>query len=173
MKRTILKGWHYCLNFLNFKPRIGKLDYVAKYSVCFNDNCEYDIDEDQSDVNKLFGVSYGWHHKQSDRIGWRYKPTAHEREDVELVLYSYENGRRYTFPICKIEIGDVVNVAMSTTIYNGYRRIYIKVGKKELTIMLKHTNQCIEWGYTLGSFFGGNRRAPHTMNIDITKLSNV
>lgn len=170
MKRIIHKGMHYCLNFLNFKPYFGSKEYNEIYKVCFGSSCAYDIDTDQRDVNKLFGVSYGWHHNQSDRIGWRYAPTAHEREDIEIVLYSYENGRRCTFPICKVEIGDTFTIKLNTKVYNGYRRANIVVKGHNITIMHKHTNQRFSWGYTLGAFFGGNRTAPHTIKFDLSKV---
>jgi hypothetical protein len=170
MKRRIFKGMHYCLSFLNFKPYFYKKNYNVSYKVSFDKSCAYNIDTDQSDINKLFGFSYGLHHHQSDRIGWRYIPTENKRNDIEILLYSYENGVRYSTPITKITIGDVVNIHLDVQIHNGYRRVYAAVNNKYVDILLQYDKPLIDYGYTLGTYFGGNRTAPHTMTINIRKI---
>lgn len=168
--KKIYKGMHYCLSFFNFKPLFGQKDYNVKYKVSFDNSCAYNIGDDQSDVNKLFGISYGFHHNQSDRIGWRYIPTENKRENIEIVLYCYENKKRITLPICKVSIGDVFNIELKTEVRNGYRRICVKILNKNMTLIKNHTNQKHSWGYTLGAYFGGNKTAPHTMKIMIQQL---
>ena len=86
MKRKIYRGMHYSLSFLNFKPVINKKHYYFRYNVKFYPSCRYNIGEDQSDINKLFGLSFGFHHNQSERIGWRYDRIT---DKIELLLYTY------------------------------------------------------------------------------------
>jgi hypothetical protein len=167
MNRKIYKGMHYCLSFLNFIPRLINDKYDAEYKVSFNNTCAYNIGDDQSDINKLFGVSYGYHHNQSDRIGWRYKETSDKRQEIEILLYSYENGYRYTTLIDKISIGDVIYIQLTTKLHKGYRNVVARVNHKKIDIMLKHKKTFMNWGYTLGSFFGGNKTAPHTIKFFI------
>lgn len=169
MKRTIFKGMHYCLAFLNFKIYFGFLQrYEASYNVCFEDSCIYDIDKDQSDINKLFGISYGFHHKQSDRIGWRYLGKIDGRHMVELLLYSYYvGGGVRKIPITQVRVGDTVNVTLKLNEMWDYRYIDAMVGDKKITTSMLHVPK--KWGYTLGLYFGGNRRAPHTMSVRISK----
>lgn len=172
MIRKIYKGMHYCLNFLNFKPYFGNKEYDVYYRVSFNDDCKYDIDTDQRDVNKLFGVSYGWHHNQSDRVGWRYIPNTTIGEEIEIVLYSYENGKHVTYPVCRVGLCESFNIRFCTAVHNGYRRTYLRIKDKRIMLMHKHNNQRFKWGYTLGAYFGGNRTAPHTMQMIIDKYDD-
>ena len=170
MKRTIYKWMHYCLSFLNFKPYFGKSmqQFTMSYVVSFDKTCVYDIGEDQSDINKLFGISYDFHHKQSDRIGWRYVGEENGHHLIELLLYSYyDGGEVKKLPITTIRIGDTVIVTLQLNEMWGYRYIDAMVGSAKVTTSLLHTPK--KWGYTLGLYFGGNRRAPHTMKVNICK----
>lgn len=167
MKRTIYKGMHYCLSFLNFKPYFNEI-YDKTYKISFTESCRYDIGQDQSDINKLFGISYGMHHYQSDRIGWRYKHTEDGLKCIEVMLYSYECGIRRSFTIGRFNIGDVLPIRLKTIAYKGYRRIFVFIGGISFSMMLEHNNT--KWGYTLGNYFGGNRTAPHNIKIDISKV---
>ena len=53
--------------------------------------------DDHLDVNKLFGMSYGFHHKNSARFGWRWDL---EKNLVEILGYTYVNGVRSHRHIC-------------------------------------------------------------------------
>ncbi len=78
------------------KPFTITKDFIFEQSAIYQFN-----DEDQHDVNKLFGFSVGWHHKNSYRFGWR--PSA-DLTKIEIVAYEYRNGVRVpTMPICEIE----------------------------------------------------------------------
>ena len=124
-------------------------------------------DEDQFDVNKLFGFSIGCHHKNSYRFGWR--PSS-DLTKIEIVGYEYRNGIRVpTIPICEIlpyrwysfsmhydsefETLDYVVCDLSG---DGCAAI-------ESDMKLKHN---IQLGYTLGLYFGGNKKAPHDITIN-------
>lgn len=122
-------------------------------------------DEDQHDVNKLFGFSFGWHHKNSVRFGWRPNETL---DKIEIVGYEYINKLRVpTIPICDIELNK----------WYGFELKYKSgvFGQIEYTvtdgiehhstvhpITLKNT-----WnlGYKLFLYFGGNKKAPHDILI--------
>lgn len=170
MKRTIFKFMHYCLSFLNFKPYFGALQCMElSYNVSFDKSCIYDIGSDQSDINKLFGISYGFHHKQSDRIGWRYVGEERGHHLIELLLYSYyDGGEVKKLPITTIRIGDTVKVTLKLSDMWGCRYIDAIVGNTKITTSILHTRK--NWGYTLGLYFGGNKRAPHTMSVRIEKI---
>ena len=70
----------------------------------FTDSCMFDLhDEDQWDVNKLFGFSIGHHHNNSSfRFGWR--PLLNNMT-IEIVAYEYHDGwRMKTMPICEVKL---------------------------------------------------------------------
>lgn len=163
--KKIYKGFHYCLNFLNFKPYINKKYIEQNYIINFTDSCKYDIGKDQSDINKLFGVSYGYHHNQSDRIGWRYNIKTNM---IDILLYSYENKKRYSFHLCSHPLNTNLNLSLKVKLTKNYRFVEIKFLDQTKTYCFTHNLK--NWGYTLGSYFGGNRTAPHTIKFMLKKV---
>jgi len=164
----IKEGRHYGSPFPFPKFYCCKDEYRDSRIYRFDDTICYDIDVDQSDVNKLFGYSYGFHQNQSDRIGFRYNIDLNK---VEIVLYSYELGVRIaTKHIAYINIGDDVRIELSVKIINETQR-EVKVTVENvftkqvegLSLTLKYKKKC--FGYTLGLYFGGNRTAPHDIII--------
>jgi hypothetical protein len=140
----------------------------------FTDSCMFDLyDEDQWDVNKLFGFSIGHHqHGSSFRFGWR--PILTENL-IEIVAYEYHDGvRMKTMPICRIKLNK----------WYGFRLVYLPqinktyyyVNDIEIDILIrdreiyKLTNDVnlkkkSGLGYTLGIYFGGNEKAPQDITI--------
>lgn len=179
MNRTIYKGMHYSLDFLNFVPYFNgnkEVKIKEKKEIVFTESTIYDIGKDQSDINKLFGFGYGLHHHiQSDRIGWRYNPT---KKEIELFLYSYEHIDGLTYRqktyICSVNINDVLTIELRSVEKDGYRNVYVNVNnktqltQKNISTIIKHEHTM--FGYKLGLYFGGNQKAPHKMKIKIKKV---
>lgn len=179
--KSVCKNMHYSLNFLNFKPYYNghdNVNYIMTYQVKFTDESKYDIGEDQSDINKLFGISYGHHHNQSDRIGWRYNKTTNL---IDLFLYSYENSKRIKTYLISVPISkhNVYTIDLDVMENNGYRNTNVSIYETSynisvklfgLSYMYKHTHT--KYGYSLGLYFGGNRKAPKTIKMDITKIES-
>ena len=134
----------------------------------FTEECLYNLhDEDQHDVNKLFGFSIGLHHKNSYRFGWR--PILEERK-IEIVGYEYRDGvRQPTMPIVRINIDEVYEFILVYEPTNIRRTEYVVIK------MATEEHKSIEnffvvkrrfgFGYKLGIYFGGNEKAPHDMTI--------
>jgi hypothetical protein len=162
---------HYCSPFPF--PKFYKVgdNFHESISVRFNESIRYDLGEDQSDVNKLFGYSYGWHHDQSDRIGFRYVPAT---RNVEIVLYSYSEGKRLkTEHLCNFEIGVTYQIDFGITIVDNLRSVQVVIfdqTHKVCEASLKRTYKVSKYGYTLGGYFGGNRRAPHKITIEYNEI---
>ena len=100
---TIFKGWHFslphlpifvCSNEINKTIVISKEAWFEKKTV------------DDEDINKLFGVSFGFSgiHKNSFRIGW--KPSKY-KHNIDLYAYYYNNEGKHTSEFL-------------TTIFNSY-----------------------------------------------------
>ncbi len=143
----------------------------------FDESIRYFLNaEDQADVNKLFGFSYGYHHNNSDRIGFRYNT---ELGNVELILYSYVNKQRIpSMLIGTVEIGEPFTVTLRVELYDDKRVVTAKIvpmredanreyeNVKTYSISIddiKSKNKFIK--YSLGLYFGGNNVAPHDILI--------
>lgn len=151
----------------SFKPlRIG-LDFRKSWQVhvSFDPSCKYDIGDDQTDINKLFGVTYiTWasivwcirnrkplHHYNSWRLGWHYSP---EIDKVVLHYYCYVKGQR-----CVAKLATVKRM----------QTVKVKVIKYKLGVFFTcgdlGTPLTIEASFKglplkLGGYFGGNKTAP-------------
>ena len=152
--------------------------YCGKNSIRFSFTlykyCLYsfsEINDKERDWNKLAGLSFGYHMKNSVRISWR--PNEHGTM-FELGLYVHHRGNTFHLPlqkdkkdfkifpntICWGECGIKNNSPYATVednrLYEGSNFLNVKIKEK--------------WGYVLNPYFGGNAPAPHTMNIKINEL---
>ena len=162
---SIKRGRHYATPF-PWPKFICDDTYEKKMTVIFGPSTRYYIGSDQNDINKLFGISYGMHHTDSDRIGWRY---VIEKDCIELLTYSYVGGVRTSKHLDYVRIGDEVEVSLKSCDFGRRRTIEIKAGNKTYRDELP-----CEWhffNYTLGLYFGGNVAAPHDIIIEISDVS--
>lgn len=160
---TIKKNRHYSgLHFnLNYNKKIMQREVV------FSNNCKYIFDDvDRFDINKLFGFSEGLHHKNSARFGWLYNP---HNDMMELHAYVYADGVRDlkdTF-ICAVNFSVSLNLLIEakedhylfTVIAGSFRNTYTK--------KMARGKATKKYGYDLYPYFGGNKKAPHEMDISI------
>lgn len=159
---TIKAGKHRALPF-----RFGL--YLSKkkirYRVSFDQSCKYQLaDDDQLDINKLFGVGYfPNHHKESARFGWRYNAEVNK---IELFAYCYISGQRVTDLITTVPLHQAFTLQLNIT-SNYYHFIVVKESF-EVHSSIQHHNKR-KWSYPLGVYFGGNKPAPHTIKIEIKK----
>lgn len=141
--------------------------HIYSWKVTFTDSCRYDLaGPDQLDVNKLCGIGYlPGHHKHSARFGWRYVQVT---DSIELLAYCYVNSDRITKHIGYCKIGVEYRIELYAT---SWAYLFIlddldgnAIGDAEV----KHSNKR-KLQYRLGTFFGGNRSAPHEMKIKLQK----
>jgi hypothetical protein len=161
---TILKGFHRPL-----LPKLG-LSFNQKHFnrlVQFTDSCRYELaGADIWDTNKLYGVGYlPHHHKDSARFGWLYFEGK-----IYLNAYCHVNGQRHIQEICAVEIGKRyrLHLYVSKTTYffwvvdhatqNTIGEVNIKRGRRGRI------------GYLLGLYFGGNKKAPHNITVNLKRF---
>jgi len=170
-KIKIRKGKHYpgIIPFNFPLPVWIKKDSTKtrQFEFLFDDTCLYNLyDEDQWDVNKLFGFSIGHHHnKSSFRFGWR---AILEGNLIEIVAYEYHDGFRHkTMPICKVPLNQWNKFTL--TYDNTMGRTTYEVNnvtfQNEFSLVDDHG-----LGYTLGVYFGGNEKAPQDVILRKRKL---
>lgn len=148
------------LKLLFFKKKI-------KHNVSFDNSCKYNFNDiDQYDINKLFGFSFGFHHKNSARFGWRWDV---DKNKLEILAYIYRDGKRIkeweeNIKICHLE--PLENVEMKIKVENGHYIFSVKKLNLEYSLKIKH-GKLRFWGYYLNPYFGGNKKAPHDMIITL------
>jgi len=167
-KKKIKKGNHYSFSI----PCIHFNKKSFSYLIEFTDSCKYDIGKNQYDINKLFGLSYGLHHNNSARFGWRWNP---KKNSIDIISYVYINGERIK-DNSKILITDVklnVPFIISFKVENEYYSFTVFYNDKKYNKKIKHGSLPF-WGYKLNPYFGGKISSPHDIIIKYSYLkSNV
>lgn len=167
MRFTIHKGRHRAKP-LRFGFWIKKPE--MQMDVYFDSTCKYDLPGtyDDEDVNKLFGIGYPWGaHRQSVRFGWHYNQGTGK---IRLSAYCYVKGKRKIKAICDVPF--FTWVRCSITVFKD--EYYLTVADAHNT-WFKHGDAHIPathkkiFCYRLGLFFGGNKKAPHKMIIEMKK----
>jgi hypothetical protein len=141
--------------------------------VTFNKSAIYQFhDEDQYDINKLFGLSYGMHHTNSTRFGWRSLGVYSSM--IEIVAYCYVDGKRVEEDGTNLYIG-MVDINKPYTFHitvtdEDYNFSIIDFTGDDFKVVGSKTithNGIPKLGYHLYPYFGGNRAAPHNITINI------
>jgi hypothetical protein len=166
MKLWILKGFHYSNFIPSIKIARNKLKLTRKFT--FNESCMYRIEED-SCINKLFGFSFGLFgvHKNSVRFGWKYDTVNFE---IDIYRYVYRDGilRKSLLHFVEFDEEFTVSFEFERLIDSSWNiAMYINdefIGRECFGSNLPKLL------LTLGFYFGGNSRAPHTMHIQSKKV---
>lgn len=151
--------------------------------VKFTESCRYDLQNvDQGDSNKLIGIACarGWfrlntpwwkfrkyHHKDSARFGWRYDTKT---EQIEILAYTYVNGRRLTQHVCHCMIGQQYDLHLKVLTTCYYLAVHYKSDVRSIGYAWVNHAHNKKFMYRLGVFFGGNKTAPHDIEIELKKL---
>jgi len=169
---TILKGTH--RSILSWFPRFHINRKQISNTCTFYSDANYDFgDIDQLDINKLFGLSYGLHHNNSARFGWRWNI---EKQMVEILAYVYVDGVRITEGAADLHIGYVhpgIQYDYTIKVVDGYYEFTLNspLYPTPKVVKIKCSDRLTWWGYKLYPYFGGNKKAPHTVHIDLERIS--
>lgn len=116
------------------------------------------------DINKLFGWSYGWHHSNSIRVGWRVDPV---RSQITLFLYLYENGKRRQVRLANIKCNETYDVTLAHNHSTGALSLQARNSTFDRSITDTWKGSRPSCGYRLGLYHGGNCPAAADMEIMI------
>lgn len=171
-------------------PKILRDPREINCKVRFTHSCKYNIGEDQSDINKLFGIGYftlgfvylkereifgrkvklPWfrpmHHVNSVRFGWRYDPKR--PEEIEILAYWYDCGHRLDKSMCFLKIGKEYDFIMRINDV-GVHTLRVDDRNPAASYRVEVLLDIEDIGYLLRPYFGGNRKAPHDMVIVMSK----
>ena len=158
MIHTVKKSTH------RFLPSLFGLSVKKKIrkDVCFLVGCEYNIDKDQTDINKVWGVGFlPHHHVHYARFGWVWNP---DKMMVEVYAYYYDKGQRKSEWISDVNRGEIVRLELDIHPDHYIFAVRHRYSRYRYTLC-KVTPSFKLIGYKLGPFFGGNRTAPHEMKL--------
>lgn len=161
---TIPQGEHRSVWFPRF--HVKGHNFIIKAQ--FNSSCRYRIpDEDQNDINKLGGYSFGFNHQyNSFRIGWRWNLKA---KRVEIFSYCYIDG--------DVDYSLIYDCSDTARLKFDVRRIWFAEGYKWVIHIIENEivsmryvdapQRIPDYGYKLFPYFGGNHAAPHDVEIKL------
>ncbi len=163
---TIKQGRHYS-NILNpNRLWVGYGVHHIDFSFQFLNNPCYVLgNEDDWDINKLFGISFGpEHHKNSFRIGWR--PTNDNM--ISLHSYYYNHGTRKDSFIYAINYNSVVDGGITIDREAGKITTWISVNGNSVWSKIDFNFDDVSlWSFRLFPYFGGNARATHDIHLSL------
>ena len=169
---VINKNEHYSLRVNRTLPIKYKFVLCSKsinFSAIFSDGCNYDTDslgKDSLDVNKLYGISYGFDHRyRSIRIGWNYNSNLGV---IQLFTYSYIQGQRKIQLLSRVKLYSEITISInwhkdgSIVQVRDFNRV---IGENTIVGVSKSWIQ-----FKLFPYFGGNQKAPNDMKIFIKDI---
>jgi len=166
---TIKKGNHYSgLHIgINWKMELS-------FSAILDDSCIYDLNDpgQQTEINKLYGFSLGYHHNNSMRIGWRWNVT---NKNFEILPYIYRDGTRLLEWSENNKYSTLITVQPGEKFYcllelvNGQYHILAYKNPAEIhEIYTPGPKKPFKLGYYLHPYFGGVPVDPDTRDMKIT-----
>lgn len=148
------------LHLRSFIPR-RKKDF--KWVASLNHTCKYDHgDADQYDWNKLCGVAFSiFAVRHSVMFGWRYNKQA---DRFEIAFYAHDGAGVSNRKMVKIaEVKTFEPIQLKMKLNRSFVDVWVN-GEKN-TFFLK--KKLPRFKRLVFPWFGGNRPAPHTMNINL------
>ena len=135
-------------------------------SAYFDQSAQYDLgDDDQFDVNKLYGVSDcgTLHMKNSARMGWRWNLQTRK---LEILAFTHVNGV-FDFKLigeAKLNQSYRYQIQLSSD-----KSSYLFSFNQYQISMPRGCQDTVISGYKLYPYFGGNKAAPHDIRIKIAE----
>jgi hypothetical protein len=159
----IFKGFHFCLPHM-FRIFFGS---TFEWEFSFDQSCTYEIGSDETDANKLCGISYNVNpHIDSARFGWEWNPTENK---IDIDAYTYVDGVRGNVIMASVPLNEVVNGSIVIS-SNGYTLILQSPSIGTVTKAITKTkNSTIK--FLLDPYFGGTQTAPHLVKIYLKRLN--
>jgi len=138
----------------------------------FEKSCYYSFADSNSinAINKIFGYSFGSnHHNNSFRIGWRCKNNL-----IEVLAYWFIKRKHFDSHLFYIEPGELF--FLNAAINSMETRINYSIEGRQLEyqdiVFNPDSVKLKNWGYVNYPYFGGKRKAPNDMVINLKAWIN-
>lgn len=172
---ALLNSWTviFCctLIFLSCITLVQDIHKSTSMRAYFYPSCLYQLSTNFDQVNKLFGISEGFHHWNSARIGWR----CLDGEEIEILAYAYVNGKRIIKPMIKCKAQEWVFLHIENK-RSKYVFKALTPNSQSITISIDKITKITVYSlfklfmYKLYPYFGGKQSAPHDMSLYLVKL---
>lgn len=146
--------------------KLSDLEITAK----FDKSCLYRLDTNFDQINKLYGLGEGHHHKNSARFGWRCIDSG-RNQVIEILAYTYVGGERQSKSLMVCDVDEWVKLDLYLE-----KDKYVFIGENEDGEKAKVSmprKPGFRFGklfiYKLFPYFGGSVAAPHDMNIEVVE----
>ena len=147
-------------------PHLGRhVDRALRFRVSFADDAAYTTSapSNQSDWNKLMGLTTDRIHKNSIRIGWRWNPASSR---VELGFYGYLNGRRFMQQLTDVPRGQPIDCELRMSNQGLTARAggatHTESGSLGVSLPLTWVLHSV--------YFGGDETAPHDIQVSVQNI---
>lgn len=133
----------------------------------------YNIGEDQTDINKLFGLAESWDiHANTVMVGWR---NLGKSEIIELFIYvhnRHSNPRMGARNIWFEKIGECLpnQWADCQMGIDKKRKQYYVVYQGKRFGIARTKSRTGWWRYFVPSYWGGDTKAPHDYRVSVDLL---
>jgi hypothetical protein len=149
------------------RPHLGRhVDRALRFRATFASDAAYTTQaaSNQSDWNKLMGISTDRIHKNSIRIGWRWNPATSR---VELGFYGYLNGTRLSQQLAEVALGQPIDCELHMTnlglTASAGGHSHTESGSLGVSLPLTWVLH--------SAYFGGAETAPHDLHVTVTDIS--
>ena len=115
---------------------------------------------DQQDINKLCGLSWGDHGKNSARLGYWYDPN---QDTFKLYLFLHKNSKQSWYHLQDIPVDKLTTLKFTF----DYQSNTITASCKDKTICIRFNYPKFKGGYYLYPYFGGDFPTPHQQFYDL------
>lgn len=143
--------------------KLSDLEIQAK----FDKTCLYTLDTNFDQINKLYGLGEGKHHKDSARFGWR----CVDGKTIEIMAYTYIRGERQHKKLMDCTVDEWLKLDLYLE-----KGKYVFIGENEDGERAKVSmprRAGFFFGrlftYKLFPYFGGSVSAPHQMEIEVVE----
>jgi hypothetical protein len=148
-------------------PHLGEhVDRALSFTATFSQDAAYTTSapSNQSDWNKLMGLSTDRIHDNSIRIGWRWNPAT---QLIELGSYGYLDGARVMPMIATVPLGQPIDCVLKMTDAG----LYAQAGAGSYTQSGSNgVGFAITW-VLHSAYFGGDETAPHQIHVAVSNIS--
>lgn len=149
MYYEIKKGQHYSNHF----PKIHFGKTRLKAELVFGAGCWFPLNvPDDYAINKLTGISHGYHHRNSVRVGWRPNP---EINRIDLFFYAYSGGKRTEQYFATVDMSGRYQLIMD--LKNDLAEFSLRQHGATVAMgSIYYKMPWFKWGYCLFPYVGGN-----------------
>jgi hypothetical protein len=163
---TIKAGHHRGSHDFIARPHLGaNVDRSLRFTATFAADAAYRTQSaaEQSDWNKLMGITTDRIHDNSIRIGWRFNPQSGR---IELGFYGYLHGTRVMPMLTDVALGQPIDCELRMTNQGLYARAggasHSEAGSLGVSLPLT-------W-ILHSAYFGGPETSPHDLHVDVSNI---